>query len=212
MEQPFDTLDIVALRERSKTLQIVSHSLGVVLRMRAAAVESKLGSKLSESFCAQALDKVTALFIDYLVMGYNHILSILQFQQSLRSVSRDRRTWRNVAEVFERLKFFNLAELCYELALLVNPLDSVTLYKYGTFIERVQCDDARAGSMYKLSSELPDATPGSIVKYADFCSARNDLDTAKELYERTVTLYPDLSVRVTRLLSLFSRLAQYNIN
>lgn len=32
---------------------------------------------------------------------------------SLKAMPRDHRTWRNTADVFQQLKFYNLAELFY---------------------------------------------------------------------------------------------------
>jgi hypothetical protein len=142
-EAPFDVIDIMTLRERTKTLQLIAHSQGVVLRTRASAAIEKRGQAFADVLIRRSLDK---------------------FEASLRAVPRDQRTLRNTSEIFEALKMPNLAELFFMLALQVNPMDSVTLYKYASFLQK-SGQAERAEEMFEHSIYSPDGvTAGAYLK------------------------------------------------
>eukprot|EP01126_Amoeba_proteus_P002897 TRINITY_DN10944_c0_g1_i1.p1 TRINITY_DN10944_c0_g1~~TRINITY_DN10944_c0_g1_i1.p1 ORF type:complete len:784 (-),score=159.86 TRINITY_DN10944_c0_g1_i1:150-2258(-) len=168
-QQPFDMNDLVALDERIKKTQIIAHSQGVVLRMKAGVTSGR--EKYSRNLSWE---------------------SVKEFIHSLSAVPRNQRTLRNTADVFLENKFFGMADLLYKLAEESVPNDPVTLYKYAYFMEqRGRLEEAEI--YYKKSIELKPRA-GSLIIFAKFLVAQEKYAKARETFKRAIELFPKNAV------------------
>jgi hypothetical protein len=168
-EQPFDVMDVVTINEKIKTIHVLAHSQGVVLRMRANAAEKSRGSEFARSLYEASLD---------------------YFRMSLKAMPRDHRTWRNTADVFQQLKFYNLAELFYIFSLKVLPTESVTLYKLAHFY--VDCRNKPKEAEQKFKESLAaEPTVVATVGLVTLISRAGRLQEAQSLLNDARITWPD---------------------
>jgi len=119
-KNPFYFNDLLSLDEKVKSAQLISHSQGVILRMQANA--TKKNRRYAENI---------------------YLESLKHFRLSL-SVARNQRTFRNIGDVYTKLKFYSLAEIFYAKAIEINEGDSISHYKYAYFLFRYMHDNVEA--------------------------------------------------------------------
>eukprot|EP01127_Copromyxa_protea_P020893 TRINITY_DN703_c1_g1_i2.p1 TRINITY_DN703_c1_g1~~TRINITY_DN703_c1_g1_i2.p1 ORF type:complete len:1017 (-),score=227.10 TRINITY_DN703_c1_g1_i2:65-3115(-) len=165
VSSPFDNNDMISLDECIKKTQIIAHSQGVVLRMKAVATASR--PKYSRNLSRQ---------------------SIAEFKQSLSAVPRNQRTLRNTADVLSDMNLSGLADLFYRMAEECAPRDAVTLYKYGYFLAN-QNRYEEAEKYYKKSIDIK-PRGGSLISFAKFLVSQQRNAEAGEAFKRAKDLFP----------------------
>lgn len=169
--EPVHVLDLDGAPEKVKTLQVVSLAEGQVWKVRAEA--------------ASSLPKSQQFAFDLWK------LALESYKQSLLANPRDQRTLRNAAEVYHAMGLLQLAGTLAYLAIETNPDDSVSLYKYATYLWSSTGNHERAKRYFEAAIRAPNATPGAILAYAAFEIQRNNTNEAITLVERCLEKFPN---------------------
>jgi len=169
--EPLNVLDLDGAPEKVKTLQIVSHAQGLVWKVRAEAAAAMPKSKL---FAADMWK-----------------LSLDSYKQSLLASPRDQRTIRNVAEVYHSLGFDALAGVFAHLAIETNPNDSVSLYKYASFVWATSHSEETTRRYFEAAIRSTSVTPGAYLSYAEFCLKLKRYEQATSLVQRCLDIFPN---------------------
>eukprot|EP01119_Soliformovum_irregulare_P021101 TRINITY_DN6964_c0_g1_i1.p1 TRINITY_DN6964_c0_g1~~TRINITY_DN6964_c0_g1_i1.p1 ORF type:complete len:1087 (+),score=286.12 TRINITY_DN6964_c0_g1_i1:199-3459(+) len=162
-QQPFDETDLEDIQERIKHMNIVSHSEGFVLKMKA-----------SKKFKDESL-RLYHLAID-------------KFKKALESNPNNRNSLRNLADCYTYLDQKSEAEFYYKEAIKSDPHDTNSLYKYGAFLDKYDRSD-QAEEFYLQSLEADPTHSNCLGVYADFLAcSRNLYHEAEELYNCAIRL------------------------
>lgn len=168
--EPVNFLDLDGAPEKVKTLQVVSLAEGQVWKVRAEAATSLPKSKQF----AYDLWK----------------LALEAYKSSLLANPRDQRTLRNAAEVYHAIGLLELAGVLAHLAIETNPDDSVSLYKYATYLWSSTANPERAKRYFEAAIRAPNATPGAILAYAAFEVQRHNIPEAIALVSSCLERFP----------------------
>lgn len=168
--EPVNVLDLDGAPQKVKTLQVVSLAEGQVWKVRAEA--------------ASSLPKSKQFAFDLWK------LALEAYKSSLLANPRDQRTLRNAAEVYHAIGLLELAGVLAHLAIETNPDDSVSLYKYATYLWSSTANPERAKRYFEASIRAPNATPGSILAYSAFEVQRNNIQDAVSLVKRCLERFP----------------------
>jgi len=168
VKNPFSTSDLVSLNEKIKRTQLIGHSQGVILRMQGISA-----LKRRPHYAKILLTQ-----------------SLVKFRQSLQAVPRNQRTLRNVGDVFHHLGKNGLSGLFYLTAIEVMPNDSISLYKYAYFMDKVKKDYEEAKKHYQMSIDYRMSAATSLV-YISFLIDRKKTDEAAALIERVTAKFPE---------------------
>jgi tetratricopeptide (TPR) repeat protein len=93
-------------------------------------------------------------------------LALEKYRESLRATSTDARTLRNTADVYVKLKQYNLAQLFYGMAVEEN-CDSVSCYKYADFLY-FRGNLKLAEKYYRKSFTVEPSSIGRYLSFAKF--------------------------------------------
>lgn len=168
--EPVNVLDLDGAPQKVKTLQVVSLAEGQVWKVRAEA--------------ASSLPKSKQFAFDLWK------LALEAYKNSLLANPRDQRTLRNAAEVYHAIGLLELAGVLAHLAIETNPDDSVSLYKYATYLWSSTANPERAKRYFEAAIRAPNATPGSILAYSAFEVQRNNIVDAVALVNRCLERFP----------------------
>lgn len=168
--EPVNVLDLDGAPEKVKTLQVVSLAEGQVWKVRAEA--------------ASSLPKSKQFAFDLWK------LALEAYKDSLLANPRDQRTLRNAAEVYHAIGLLELAGVIAHLAIETNPDDSVSLYKYATYLWSSTANPERAKRYFEAAIRAPNVTPGAILAYSAFEVQRHNIQDAVNLVKRCLEKFP----------------------
>eukprot|EP01117_Protostelium_nocturnum_P012592 TRINITY_DN4634_c0_g2_i2.p1 TRINITY_DN4634_c0_g2~~TRINITY_DN4634_c0_g2_i2.p1 ORF type:complete len:1322 (+),score=514.36 TRINITY_DN4634_c0_g2_i2:78-4043(+) len=164
-QRPLDETDLEDLEVRVKSMNIVQHSEGFILKLKAS---KRTG------------DESTRLFE----------LAIQKFKAAIESDSNNKVTLRNLADCLTKFGDNNQADKYFKDAIIADPRDSSTLWKYGMFNESVRRFDL-AEECYLLSLEADLSHSNCSAVYADFlASCRKNFIEAESFYQMAIGSNP----------------------
>eukprot|EP01125_Pyxidicula_operculata_P016192 TRINITY_DN5543_c0_g1_i1.p1 TRINITY_DN5543_c0_g1~~TRINITY_DN5543_c0_g1_i1.p1 ORF type:complete len:828 (+),score=126.38 TRINITY_DN5543_c0_g1_i1:1-2484(+) len=169
---PFDDTDLIHLKENFKTNHVISHSQGVILKMRA---QSAIKQEKDVNEYAQGL------FTE----------SLQEFRSSLQAVPQSSPSLVSVADVYMYLGKNGLAELFYSTAIQADEKESTSYFKYANFLHHVKCDYSSAEKNYSKSVELGKSISQHYLAYASFLKEIGQLQEAESTFNKALENFQD---------------------
>ncbi|PRP86383.1 hypothetical protein PROFUN_05524 [Planoprotostelium fungivorum] len=164
-QRPLDETDLEALDVRVKSMNIVQHSEGFILKLKASKRTEHESERLFH-------------------------LAISKFKAAIESHSSNKVTLRNLGDCLMHIGNQIQAEKYFKDAIAADPRDSSTLWKFGMFNELVEKYDL-AEECYLLSLEADLSHSNCSSVYADFLmSCRKNYYEADLFYQMSIATNP----------------------